>query len=116
MAPDDGSAWQPDASHASRRLIERYQEVAQLSRDMLAAAHREDWAEVARLETQCRQRIEGLKRATTVEPLNAIEQQRRIELLRDILRADAQIRRRAEPWLLELERLVGVSRGADPTD
>jgi hypothetical protein len=83
---------------------------------MLAAAHREDWAEVARLETQCRQRIEGLKRAATIEPLNAIEQQRRIELLRDILRADAQIRRRAEPWLLELERLVGVSRGADPTD
>jgi flagellar protein FliT len=116
MAPDDGSAWHTAPGGASRRLIERYQEVAQLSRDMLAAAHREDWDELARLEARCRDRIERLKRAARVEPLSAVEQQRRIELLRDILQADAQIRVRAEPWLLELERLFGMPRGTDPGD
>jgi len=114
MAPDDSHAWRAGAGDASHRLIERYQEVAQLSRDMLTAAHREDWDEVARLETKCRDRIEGLKQAASIEPLNAVEQQRRIELLRDILRADAQIRMRSEPWLLELERLIGVPPGTGP--
>jgi flagellar protein FliT len=114
MAPDDGSAWPGRRGQEPRRLIARYQEVAQLSREMLAAARREDWNEVARLETSCQSRIEQLKRAAMIEPLNAIEQQRRIELLREILQDDAQIRARAEPWLLELERLLGVPRRTKP--
>ncbi len=116
MTPDDGTAWQAGAGDGSHSLIDRYQEVAQLSREMLAAAHREDWGEFARLEKTCWILIERLKRAAMIEPLNPIEQQRRIELLRDILRDDAQIRLHAEPWLLELERLLGVPRRADPAD
>ena len=46
-----------------RPLIERYEEVAQLSRDMLVAAHLEDWDQVARLEARCQLLIEYLKRA-----------------------------------------------------
>jgi flagellar protein FliT len=116
MTPDDGNAWQAGAGDASRSLIERYQEVAQLSREMLAAAHREDWDEFARLERRCWSLIERLKRAAMIEPLNPIEQERRFELLRDILRDDAQIRLHAEPWLLELERLIGMPRRVDPAD
>jgi flagellar protein FliT len=114
MTPDDGGAWYGRRGQPWRPLIERYQQVAQLSRDMLAAARREDWDEVARLEASCQGLIEHLKRAAMIEPLSAVEQQRRIELLREILRDDAQIRVRAEPWLLELERLLGVPRRAKP--
>jgi flagellar protein FliT len=116
MAPDDGNAWSGRAERHSRPLIERYQDVARLSHDMLAAAQREDWAEVARLEEKCRTLIEPLKRAAMIEPLNPVEQQRRIELLREILRADAQIRMRAEPWLQELERVIGIPRRAGSPD
>jgi flagellar protein FliT len=96
----------------SRRLIERYHEVAQASRDMLAAARREDWSEVSRLEARCGDLIAVLKRAAMDEPLDTVEQQRRIELLREMLQDDAQIRLRTEPWLLELERLIGLPRRA----
>jgi len=116
MTPDDGNAWQAGARPESRRLIERYQEVAQLSRGMLAAANRKDWDEVGRLEARCRVQIDELKRAAMIEPLSAFEQQRRIELLREILRHDAQIRVRAEPWLLELERLIGLPRRPQRSD
>jgi flagellar protein FliT len=116
MAPDDGPAWAGRAEQQSRRLIERYQEVARLSGEMLAAAHREDWEEVARLETRCRILIGQLKRAALSEPLSPAEQHRRIELLRDILQDDAQIRMQAEPWLLELERLIGMAPRAGPSD
>jgi flagellar protein FliT len=91
-------------------LIERYEEVAQLSRDMLVAAHLEDWDQVARLEARCQLLIGYLKRASTIVPLSPDEEQRRVALLRHILQDDAEIRLRAEPWLLELERLIGVAR------
>jgi len=114
MAPDDGNAWLGREDAHSRSLIERYEEVAQLSRDMLVAAHLEDWDQVERLEARCQLLIEYLKRASMIVPLGADEQQRRVELLRDILQDDAQIRLRAEPWLLELERLIGMPRRAKP--
>lgn len=116
MAPDDGKTWPGARPPASRPLIERYQEVARLSREMLAAAHREDWEQLARLEAGCRILIEQLKRAARTEPLGAVEQQHRIELLREILQADAQIRSRAEPWLQELERLLGTAARPAPPD
>ncbi len=115
MAPDDGSGWAGRAVQRSGPLIERYREVAQLSRHMLAAARREDWEEVVRLEARCRILIGHLKEAALAEPLSPVDQQRRIELLRDILHDDAQIRLRAEPWVLELERLIGIKR-AGPSD
>jgi len=93
-----------------RTLIERYEEVAQLSRDMLVAAHLEDWEQVARLESRCQLLIGYLKRASTIVPLSEDEQRRRVALLRDILQDDAEVRMRAEPWLLELEQLIGVGR------
>ncbi len=108
MAPDDGHALPERVQTGPRRLIDRYQEIAQLSRQMLDAAHREDWVAVARLEAHCQILIGDLKRASMIEPLSAFEQQRRVQLLRDILQNDAQIRLRAEPWLLELERLIGM--------
>jgi len=113
MAPDDGQAFPRQERHRTAKLIDRYQEMARLSRAMLEAAHRGDWEAVARIEALCRLQIGELKQAALVEPLGAEEQQRRIELLREVLRADAQIRRRAEPWLLELERLVGMPPRSD---
>jgi hypothetical protein len=116
MAPDDGHALPGRDDLGSRRLIERYQEVVRVSREMVAAAHREDWGEVARLQAQCQGLIGDLKRASMIETLGVYEQQRRIELLRVILQHDAQIRSRAEPWLLELERLIGLPPRTERSD
>lgn len=103
--PDDGAALPPRASSAAA-VIARYEEIAALSRRMLAAAHAGAWSEVRRLEGRCREVIAELKEAARHARLNRAEQRRRIELLRDILADDAQIRRRAEPWLSQLERLL----------
>lgn len=116
MAPDDGQALHGRHGHGPARLIDRYEEMARLSRAMLEAAHRGDWEAVARIESLCRLQIGELKRVALDAPLSAVEQQRRVELLRDMLRDDAQIRRRAEPWLLELERMVGLPPRSEPAD
>ncbi len=108
MAPpaDDG---RPAALPPLPRLIQRYEAIAAASHAMLAAAQADRWDEVARLEAHCCDLIAQLKQAAASERLDPQEQRRRIELLREILADDAQIRQRSEPWLQQLEGMIGDS-------
>jgi len=90
-------------------LIRRYEEIAGASRSMLEAAHRGDWAAVEQLEGRCREMIAALKLAARSETLSNDEKSRRVSLLRAILKDDAQIRMRAEPWLRDLENFLGAA-------
>ena len=112
MPPDDGRQFAKHAVPGAPALIQCYESIADTSRLMLAAAHGDDWDELARLEERCREQIEHLKRVARARPLGAAEQRRRIELLRAILANDAEVRKRAEPWLQQLERLIKPTRGA----
>jgi flagellar protein FliT len=90
------------------RLIRRYEDIAGASRRMLDAALVGDWEQVARLESQCQNMIIGLKQSLQADALSKAEDQRRIELLRGILRDDAQMRAQAEPWLRNLENFLST--------
>jgi flagellar protein FliT len=94
-------------------LINRYEDIARASRSMLDAAHLGDWAAVERIEGQCRDLISALKVAAASDTLSEAEKSRRMILLRTILKDDAQIRLRAEPWLRDLENFLAVSRRAE---
>ena len=91
------------------RLIEYYEEIARASRTMLDAAKADDWERVARIEAECRDLIDRIRAAAKEERLGAGEARRRMEILRDVLQDDAQIRARSEPWLQDLNRILGVS-------
>lgn len=110
MPPDDGRV----PARAAPTLIERYEQIAEATRAMRDAARALNWDEVARLEAVCRAQIALLKRARLDTRLSAIQQRRRVELLRAILADDAEIRARAEPWLRQLERLVPRPRATPP--
>jgi len=108
MCPADDGLFFNTVSHTpSARLIHRYEAIATASRCMLIAARRDDWQEVARLEQCCRELIERLRTAADEEHLDEVDQRTRVRLLRAILADDAEIRARAEPWLLQLEQLIG---------
>jgi flagellar protein FliT len=106
----------PDDGGAARgvRLIDRYEQIAAASHEMLAAARHGDWASVARLEDTCRALIAELKSQGARARLTDPEQRRRIALLRSILADDAEIRSRSEPWLQQLEQLLQQPRAPDP--
>jgi flagellar protein FliT len=99
--PDDGLT---DLAPASG-LLHLYESIARLSHDMVSASSADDWTRVGELEDQCRSLIATLKAAAAIRPLGRAEQRRRVELLREILAHDAQIRSRSEPWLRQLEHL-----------
>jgi flagellar protein FliT len=104
--PDDGAA------HGVR-LVDRYEQIAAASHQMLAAARHGDWEAVARLEDACRVLIGELERQATQVRLTDREQRRRIALLRSILADDAEVRQRSEPWLQQLEQLLQRPRPAE---
>jgi flagellar protein FliT len=110
MPPEDGRSQAARAAADFPRLIQRYESIAQASRRMLIAARDDDWDEVARQESRCKELIAELKAAGKSDRLADAEQRRRIELLRSILADDAEIRTRAEPWLRQLERLLDRPR------
>jgi len=92
--------------HGTQSLLEHYLNIASASRAMVAAARADNWQEVSRLERQCIRQVDELKRAAQVQSLGTNGQRTRMRLLRSILADDAEIRRLAEPWLVELENLL----------
>ena len=110
--PDDRRFYAGGGASAEPALIHCYEAIADTSHLMLAAAHADDWDELVRLEDRCRDQIEQLKKLARTQPLRSAEQRRRIELLRAILANDAEVRRRAEPWLQQLERMLEPQHGA----
>ena len=92
------------------QLLDHYEEIARASQLMLDAARESDWDEVERQEERCRTLVASLKAAAAVTPLRPQDNGRRIDLLRRVLAADAEIRGRSEPWLKQLEQLISTPR------
>lgn len=113
MPPDDGRFHKARlASPRGSQLIAHYEAIAQTSHAMLAAAQADDWDEVRELEDRCRALIAELRLAARTTDLGVPEQRRRIELLRAILANDAEVRKRSEPWLRQLEKMLQPGRHA----
>ena len=93
------------------QLLDHYEQIAQASQSMLDAARNSDWDEVERQEERCRALVASLKAASVASPiLRPQDNRRRMELLRRMLAADAEIRGRSEPWLRQLEQLISSPR------
>ena len=104
MAPDGGA---PIGSCGAGTRLEYYAAIAQATRQMLLAARRADWDAVALWSARCETLINELKCRPAGGSLDLAGQRRRLEFLRDMLAADAEIRECAEPWFSEFERMLG---------
>jgi len=93
-------------------MLPHYEAIARASSEMLAAARADEWHEVAHHEERCGELITSLKVAERYPgaPLSAVDHERRMQLLRQILSDDAQIRALAEPWLEPLAPYLSSSR------
>lgn len=96
-------------SHTSRpqTLLDYYKAIEGASRQMLEAAQAEDWNEVVRLEGACAVLIEQLRAQSQSHSLAPAERAEKQRIMLSILRHDAEIRNLAEPWLADLDHLMG---------
>ena len=79
-------------------LLSYYEAIETASAEMLAAAQRGDWNEVARLEDACGGLIDELQRVARHTVLAGEQLAARSGSMQRILANDAQIRRLAEAW------------------
>jgi flagellar protein FliT len=75
--------------------------------DMLAAARSGKWDEVVKLEGACAVLIAQLKNAAQSGQLMQNEAKEKSRIMQRILLNDAEIRHLAEPWLEDLDNLMG---------
>jgi flagellar protein FliT len=76
----------------------------------LQAARAGDWDQVVKLEGACVLLISQLKAAAREVPLAQDEARVKSRIMQRILVNDAEIRHLAEPWLHELDEILGRRR------
>jgi flagellar protein FliT len=93
----------------SNDVLSMYENIAGLTNHMVAAARTSDWDGLNTLENQC------ASAASAVLPgkapaLAGAARQRKIDLLKQILANDREIRSITEPWMTQLSNVMPVSR------
>jgi flagellar protein FliT len=90
------------------RLLDCYERIASATHDMLEAARAADWPALDRSEHTCRTWIAYVERMGDPHAvLDAQGRHRRMEILRGVLRDDAEIRNLLEPCLGRVDRWLG---------
>ena len=96
----------------STKLLNYYEAIEKASSDMLSAARTGNWDEVVKLEGACAVLIAQLKNAAHSSQLLQNEAREKSRIMQRILLNDAEIRHLAEPWLEDLDHMMGGTRPA----
>jgi len=110
-----GRGWHPVITHCtaiasppmSTTLLNYYEAIERASAEMLAAARAGNWDEVVKLEGACAVLIAQLKNAAQSSHLQQNEAKEKSRIMQRILLNDAEIRHLAEPWLEDLDQMLG---------
>ena len=88
-------------------LLSFYEAIEKASADMLDAARTGNWDHVIKLEGACVLLISQLKSAARGAGLSGEETQLKSRIMKRVLVNDAEIRHLAEPWLEDLDQMMG---------
>lgn len=80
--------------------------ISHLTGEMAEAARIGEWERVANLERQCAVIVANLKEAKPMQ-LPPDMQRQKVELIHKILGDDAEIRNYTEPWMRQVQTLLG---------
>jgi flagellar protein FliT len=91
----------------STTLLYYYEAIEKASAEMLEAARTGNWDAVVKLEGACAVLIAQLKNAAQSGQLRKEEAKEKSRIMQRILLNDAEIRHLAEPWLEDLDQMMG---------
>jgi flagellar protein FliT len=87
-------------------VLSVYAAMADLTEQMVQAAQRSDWDALVLLEQRCAAHAQVLREQEPRQPMRGAERERKIELIRQMLKADRQIRDLTMPWMAQLSKLI----------
>lgn len=94
----------PGATMTSNEVLSMYENIADLTDSMVAAAKDGNWEALALLETRCA--IEAARASSGVPPLQGAQRLRKVDLLRHIMANDRAVRDVTQPWMGQLQRIM----------
>lgn len=89
-------------------LIEYYEAIERASDEMVDAARQGNWSEVVRIEGACALLIGRLQDAAQDTRLTPEQVKHKSRIMQRILHNDAEIRHLVEPWLAEVDDMLGA--------
>lgn len=89
-----------------QNTIALYEDVAQLTKQMLSAARQQDWDKLTELEIRCAEHVAHLKAIKEDSPLPREGRERKVASIKSILEDDRQIRDLVSPWMARLNLLI----------
>ncbi|MFC0166592.1 flagellar protein FliT [Pseudoduganella danionis] len=92
-----------------QQVLTVYAAMADLTEQMVQAAQRSDWDQLIVLEQGCAAHVQTLREHDTGTPMRGAERERKIELIRQMLNADRQIRDLTMPWMAQLSKLISAT-------
>lgn len=90
-------------------VLSVYAAMADLTEQMVQAAKRSDWDALVLLEQRCAAHVQTLREQEPPQPMSGAERERKIELIRQMLNADRQIRDLTMPWMAQLSKLINAT-------
>ncbi|MBS1169181.1 MAG: flagellar protein FliT [Burkholderiaceae bacterium] len=93
------------------QIIDLYEQVAEITEQMLAAARVGDWDSLVALESRCAARVDTLKGGVDSNAsLTPVAREKKISIIKKILDDDREIRAITQPRLAQLSALIGTSQ------
>lgn len=93
----------------SNDVLSMYENIAGMTNKMVVAARSSDWDGLQTLENQCTGEA-GAAMAGAVPTLSGTARMRKIDLLKQILANDREIRTITEPWMTQLAKVMPAPR------
>ncbi|MBX9810685.1 MAG: flagellar protein FliT [Burkholderiales bacterium] len=93
----------------SPQIIAVYEDIRVVTGQMLQAAHNSDWDRLVALEKKRKVLVERLIASEPLESLSGELQQRKAEIIRQVLADDAKIRNLTEPWMQQLQSILSAA-------
>ena len=94
----------------TEKLLSTYDRLSRTTGCMVNAAQRGDWDRLVSLEKDCAHLVSELSMLESDEALPRSLRTRKQALIRKVLADDAIIRNITEPWVQQLESMLGANR------
>jgi len=90
----------------SKELMSIYENVADLTNQMVLAAQENDWQLLAKLEARCSMQVQTIKDDPAPVALEREEQQKKVAVIKRILADDRKIRDITQPRMAQLSEFM----------
>lgn len=87
-------------------VIDNYEFLSSITAQMRVAAIHGQWDQLVELEKKCSQHVEVMKTQDIGIPPDESTRLRKVQLIRQILANDAEIRNQTEPWVAQLQHIM----------